>query len=499
MTQEADVYRPSKWGEIYHSLPHDEALGAGAAGPGKTLVLLMEPLAQIVGESERVENKQHPHPIERGSSTGWALSLRRTMPMIEQTIVRSHRIFPRIDPGARFDGTKHTWVFSSGYRYQFGHCKDPNDWEQYFSSEFSIICFDELVQFMEEQYEQISGRARSSDPVLRDMLKVRSMSNPTLSREMMDNVSVDDPMWVRKRFIDDAPGGKVTLFKTVTLASGEKRKITRCYLPATLYDNPDPEFIRTYETKLRGMKPHHQQALLYGNWYATYGSFFGDDWIPSLHVCKPFKVPDDWLRFRSMDWGFKSPGCIHWWAMDPDGNLFCERELTFRGMTCSQVAKRVKDIEVDLKLWGDARSKITGPADTQLWEKRGSQAVTMAQEFAANGVPWAQADKTSRSRNAGLLLARMKDHEKRTQPPGIVFFESCVQAIKTLPTILSDKNDPETPQDGGDDHWADSCYYACAYASHGRAGIPAKRTESKYDDEDRREGFGGRSGYGEAY
>lgn len=496
MSSDAPIYQPSLWGQTYHSLTHDEALGAGAAGPGKTLVLLMDPLAQIVTEHERTTNPKHKHPLAPGSSVGWALSLRRTMPMIEQTIVRSQRIFKRLDPGAQYDGTKHTWVFSSGFRYQFGHCKDPNDWEQYFSNEYTWVGFDELVQFLEEQYDQISGRVRTSDPVLRKMLKTRAMSNPTLSRDQMENVSVEDPMWVRKRFVDPAPTGKVTLVKNLTLASGEKVRRTRIYLPATLYDNPDPEFVRMYESTLRDKKPHIQQALLYGNWYASFGSFFGDDWIPAVHICKAFKIPDDWLRFRSMDWGFKSPGCIHWWAMDFDGDLFCERELTFKDMTAEQVAKRVKDIEVDLGLWHGNQSRITGPADTQLWEKRGSTAMSMAQEFQKHGVPWLQADKTSRSRNAGLLLSRLKDHERRTKSPGVQFFENCVMAIRTLPTILSDKNDPETPQDGGDDHWADSCYYACAFASKGRLGIPSKRTEMKYEEEPA--GDHGQYGYGDS-
>jgi hypothetical protein len=454
----------------------------------------MEPLEQIVTEHERTTNKRHPHAIPPGSSTGWALSLRRTMPMIEQTIVRSHRIFPRLDPGARYDGTKHTWTFSSGYRYQFGHCKDPNDWEQYFSSEYSIFLADELVQFLEEQYDQISGRVRSSDPVLRKMLKTRAMSNPVLSRDQMANVSVEDPMWVRKRFVDPAPAGKVTLVKNITLASGEKIKKTRIYLPATLYDNPDPEFVRQYEGTLRDKKPHIQQALLYGNWYAQFGSFFGEEWIPAVHVCKPFKIPDAWHRFRSMDWGYKSDGCVHYWAMDEDETLYCEREVIFRGLTATELAKRLQQIEKDLGLWHGAQSRITGPADTQLWEKRGSSAMSMAQEFASNGVPWVQADKTSRSRNAGLLLSRLKDHKNRTQQPGVMFFDSCQVTIKTLPAILSDKNDPETPQDGGYDHPADSAYYAACYASKGRAGIPAKRTEMKYEDEPDRDR--GQYGYG---
>ncbi len=43
-------YTPSAWGAAYHSLPYDQVLGAGSAGPGKTTVLIWEPLAQIITE-----------------------------------------------------------------------------------------------------------------------------------------------------------------------------------------------------------------------------------------------------------------------------------------------------------------------------------------------------------------------------------------------------------------------------------------------------------------
>ncbi len=100
------LYRPSKWGAEFHALTHDEALGAGAAGPGKTTVLIAEPLYQIKVEHVRCENPKsetNPYPLEWGMSVGWALYLRRTFPTLQQTIVRASRIFKRIDPGVTFN------------------------------------------------------------------------------------------------------------------------------------------------------------------------------------------------------------------------------------------------------------------------------------------------------------------------------------------------------------------------------------------------------------
>lgn len=492
-----NTYLPSEWGRAFHGLPHDEALGAGAAGVGKTVVLMWEPLEQIVIEHERTHDPKHPNAIPKGSSVGWALLLRRTFPMLEQLIGKAKVAFERLDPGVHYDQQKHIFTFTSGYRYQFGHCKDPNDWQMYYGSEYTIIMFDELIQFMKEQYLQIKSRLRTSDPVLMKMLKVRAMSNPSVDRQGMEGVSLDDPLWVRKYFVDPARQGGVTLFQNITLKSGEKIRKTRIYFPGKLAQNPNKDFVRTYESNLQQLPAHIRQAQLEGDWYAVYGSFYGDEWIQDIHVCRPFQIPKDWLRFRSMDWGFKSHGCVHWWAMDFDGNLYCEKEFYFRLITATQCAERIRDMEKAAKLWDGGRSVITGPADTQLWERRGVSSLPMAAEFEAVGVPWVKADKLSRSRNAGLLMARLRDHKRRTQPPGIVFFDTCKMAIQTLPSVLCTVGDPEMPMDGGEDHAHDSVLYGCAFASRGRSGIPQRRSEFREEETDQDEGFKG--GYGIQY
>lgn len=484
------LYTPSNWGHEFHHLPHHEALGAGSAGPGKSLVLLMDPIYQVVAEHQRCSDPKHEHHIPWGMSVGWALHLRRSMPMLEQTIRRSHRIFPFIDPQARYLANTHTWIFASGFHYQFGHCKDTDSWEQYHSAEFTHIAFDELVQFEEEQYEQITTRLRCTDPVLKNMLKVRSMSNPLMKVEAGQNFTVKNPHWVRERFVDPAPAGRKTLYKEITLASGEVTKRTRIYLPATLYDNPDPEFVRQYEETLRAKPAHIQKAMLYGDWYVAPGSYYGDSWLNNMHIIAPFHIPDDWPQFRSLDWGFKAPGCCHWWAVDPDGNCYVHRELTFQGKDVHQVAAEIKKVELELKLW-KGRSLITGPADNQLWEQRGDIGRAKYQEFAERGITWVKADKRSRARNAQLLLSRIMDHRNQTTTPGIVFFNTCKNAIRTIPVIPTDPKNPEAPMDGGEDHWHDSVLYGCAYASRPRAGSPAKRPREINDYQPR-----GRWGYG---
>lgn len=498
---EAYLYKPSAWGELFHNTRVHELLGAGSAGPGKTEVLLNDANEQIFTEHQRCAQRDHPFPLKWGDSKGWALHLRRTVKQLEQTMNRSHRIFPRIDPDAHWDAQKSTWTFSSGYHYQFGHCKDPNDWENYYSNEYTWLGFDELTQFEEEQYDQIRSRLRTDDPVLSGMLRCVMMSNPVIRREKGEDFTVKNPHWVREKFVDPAPEGKVLLKKRIVMEDGEIKFRTRMYLPATLWDNPNKAFVRQYEETLQGMKPHIRQALLKGDWYVSPDAFWSDCWDKQIHICRPFKIPIDWPQFRSMDWGFKSPGCVHWYAMDPDENLFVTRELTFQGRTDVEVANMVREVEFSMGLWQGKKSLITGPADTQLWEERGEHSQkTKAQTFAEKGIYWHRAEK-ARQHNAEQITKRLMDHSNKKTTPGLVIFTHCKNLIRTLPMVPTDPKNSEVPLDGGEDHWVDSLGYGCAFASRGKAGIGRavrKKDPWEIDDEDKpaRPPSRGRTGYG---
>ena len=498
------LYKPSKWGATYHSLNTNEALGAGSAGPGKSFVLLMDPVAQVMMEHQRCLGpdrplpfmEKHPHllklaekhPLHWGDSQGWALHLRRVFPMLGDTIARSHRIFKRLDPKARYVERDHTWHFSSGYRYQFGHCSESVSHELYMSNAYSHLGFDELVQFEEEQYHAISSRLRSGDPVMRMMLKNRSMSNPFFRRDG-HKVSVKNPHWVRDRFVMPAPEGKKILVKKMKRRDGSGFNRTRIYLPATLYDNPDPEFVRQYEEELLDKPKHIQEALLYGNWFVVPGGYFSDVWNRDLHVCMPFRIPTYWKRWRSCDWGFEKPGTIGWWAMDERGNIYKERELNFQRMDVSLVATRVQEIEERMGLWSDGRSGISGPADDQLWEQRGDSYKTKADRFAEKGISWVRANKKSRATNAQKLTTRLwASHPNYLDPdePSITFFDCCHKTIQTIPMVQSDPDDPEAPSDGGEDHWLDETLYSCAHASWGNDGIAVSEESIRDEEEENR-------------
>lgn len=469
------IYKPSKWGMRYHNLETIEALGAGSAGPGKSMVLLMDPFTQIAIENERCLHPDRPNPqlpsklqekwpLRWGESKGWALHLRRTMPRLLQTLARAHVIFRKIEPDVRWNSKDQVFTFKCGYKVQFGHCRNPGDWHLYTSQEYSHIGIDELIEFIEEQVHWIMSRRRSSDDIMDSMSCFRAMTNPVVSEDV-SGIKLGDTEWVRRRYVDPFPQGNKVLSKTERAHDGRLVKRTRIYLPATLYDNPDERFVRSYEDELLHKPKHIRQALLYGDWYWTVGGFYSDDWDPDIHVCKPFRIPETWKVFRALDWGYRKPGCVHWYAIDSDDVLYQIKELTFQDKSDVQMAIRIRDEDRKMGFVRNNVSLLNGPSDIQLWEERGEAVCSKADTMAKHGVQWVKANKKSRGRNAELLLDRLKDTDSDGKNPGFVVFDTCQKTIQIIPSVKTHKENPNVPADSKNDHWHDNVLYACAYAS----------------------------------
>lgn len=502
-TGPAGVYIPSPWGNTYHHVTDngvviDEILGGGSAGPGKTVVLFRDPLFQMQREHQRcLLPRDHPHYIRWGESSGYALLLRRTTPMIEELWKMSFIIFPKWDPKAEPEARTMTWRFQSGYRYQFGHCNDVDDWMRYAGNAKTWIGYDELNQFEESQYENINMWLRTSDPVLMHDLRIRSASNPVFTKPKGENISVRDPNWVRRVFVDPHPAGNVIIREQKTY-NGQTYTTRRLYLSARLTDNPDKAFQESYMRRLVKRPKHIQRALIEADWYVTPGGYFEKVWDPDIHVVDPFEVPLDWPRWRAMDWGYKTMGVVLWFAMDPDGNIYCIRELTFSEMTVSQVCEQIERIETAMGMWYAGRSMLSGVADTQIWEKRGDDGITKVEAFRRKGIVWQYATK-ERIDNAQAISSRLADHRNRATLPGLMIFRSCMRTIQYFPNILAEPDNPEMPMKGGMDHHFETMGYGVRYGERGASAIPhhdaarAAIDDRDYDDSAERgsDGYGG--------
>jgi predicted phage terminase large subunit-like protein len=160
-----------------------------------------------------------------------------------------------------------TWRFPSGATLTFGFLDTINDKFRYQSSEFQFIGFDELTQFLEDDYRYLFSRLRrlKGSPV---PLRMRAASNP-------GGIGHD---WVKQRFLNEGP------------AKG------RVYVPARLEDNPHLDR-QEYEASLNELDPVTRAQLLAGDWSVRQGgSIFRQEWFPMVE-----NEPPNLHKIRSWD------------------------------------------------------------------------------------------------------------------------------------------------------------------------------------------------------
>ena len=479
---EVALYAPSAVQQEAHFCPAREILYGGTQGCGKTWFLRWDPIITQVYDwrGSPGEHTRYLEALKRGESyesKGWALHLRRTFPEIEQTIQKTLGFIRKFDSGADWIAKSYIIKLTCGYRIQFGHCKEDDSWRAYDTSEYSHIAFDELIHFTKEQYDGIRRRLRCEDALLNAKRRLVSASNPDAPAE---------GLWVKERFVDPAPDGRTLMRTNIEMSDGTKEEYLAMFIPASLSDNPDPEFRRQTEIDLRTQPIHIQQARLMGRWDVVEGAFFSHLWIPSVHVVKPSRcehrlttcqechitdgVPNHYPRGRAMDWGFKKACPVMWYAKNPDGDLIIYREVTFnfkvpeaKRKDAQMVALAIKRIEQEHGEWDERRkcSKLSGPADYQICVRDGGTGPTIEETMAKEGVYW---EKSIKGRFAGTseLIRRLCDVPTRPGAhPALMVFDTCKELQRIMPLIAIDPNNPELPKKDDNGHWLETLLYIC--------------------------------------
>jgi phage terminase large subunit len=86
----------------------------------------------------------------------------------------------------------------------------------------------------------------------------------------------------------------------------------------------------------------------YGIWAASEGTVFEGSYDRAKNVIPRFKIPMEWPRYMSLDFGYVHPFVAKWYAEDPDGRLYCYREIYHTKKLVEEHAKQIKH----LSRWG---------------------------------------------------------------------------------------------------------------------------------------------------
>jgi hypothetical protein len=161
------------------------------------------------------------------------------------------------------------------------------------------------------------------------------------------------------------------------------------------------------------------------------------------------------MRFRAADWGYSSPACCLWFAVDYDNNLFVYRELYTKRNTADIFARKVLEME-------DGEYIRYGILDSSTWARRGDIGPSIAETMIQEGCRWRQSDRSPRSRIAGKVEVHKRLRvDEDTGYPSMFIFSNCLNLIRTLPMLPVDKNNPEDVDTTADDHAYDALRYGC--------------------------------------
>lgn len=360
--------------------------------------------------------------------------------------------------------------FWNGSKIFLCHLQHEKNLSSYQGPEIHLLLMDELTHFTEHMYRFLRGRCRLGTLQLPKKFQGRlpriiSGSNPgSLGHH-----------WVKRTFVDN---GEYNLIQ----CSDEEGGMLRQYIPARINDNPsllknDPDYL----SRLEGLgDPVLVRALKDGDWDVVAGSMFGDVWRKDRHICTPFAIPNGWDLWRGADDGFAAPAACYWFTRNPDTKtIYVVDELYRSGMRPSVFAEETKkrDKSVLLTQAGEEFFNTdilsgamdsgaftdTGNADVGLQEK-----ITRGDKMNQLGCRWTPIDKFPGSRVARVQMLHdlLAENEKEIvnpdtglKKPGIIFFNKCVNAIRTLPTLPRDPNNMEDVDTNAEDHPFDGVTY----------------------------------------
>ena len=419
-------------------------LYGGAAGGGKSFALLIDPLRYC-------HNANH-----RG------LLLRRTLDELTELIDKSRQLYTKAFPGAHFRESKSTWVFPSGATMWFTYLDRDKDVTRFQGQAFNWIGIDEITQYPTPYvWDYLRSRLRTTDDELRPYMSMRCTGNP----------GGVGGWWIKKMYVDihkpneAFPATDIETRKELLYPDGHDKAgqplFFRKFIPARLTDNPYLMQDGRYEAMLRSLPEVERKRLLDGDWDVAEGAAF-PEFSKHRHVVEPFEVPPNWPRIRAADYGYASPSCVLWGAIDWDDNIWIYKELYVKQHTAEQLADKILEMEQLDPV------PYYAVLDSSCWNKTGF-GPSIAESMMRLGVRWTPSDRNR-------LMGKMEIHRRLadnplTKLPRIRIFNTCVNTVRQLAGIPLSKTNSEDVDTKAEDHAYDALRYMTMTRMSGHVGI----------------------------
>lgn len=474
-----DIYTPYEMQQKFHASPKKFNLMGGAAGPGKTLALIMEHMITCDEFTDPAEAIQ-VH----------TLLLRRTYPKLEATVITRFREKIPKELYRGYNEQKHIVTWPNGAETRFGSMHhEHNAWD--YQGQWLRIDYDELTEFTFTQWQATSAWNRC--PVS-PYAKKGGATNPI-------GIGAD---FVEHLFILGKPCAEMDEHQKreysrgiVTKADGTVEHKDYGYFPGTYLDNPIYAHDEAYIANLDSYTAGVSKALKLGIWGLT-GGFFAGAWDEAENVyddqdteSPSYWQPQEWHpRWLGGDWGFEHQAAIYWLSIDEHGVVRIYREFVTKHETPKMLAEsivrenqgdKLQQFHFSHDAFGD-RTTATHGANPQ------SNAMQMTDVLRKGGIP--PPIRSTRDKAGREMLLYDMLRQRVTIPGQFVYDEatgleipvkvaklqiakSCIRLIKEIGRAPRD----EVKKEEIASYLGDDPLQGASYGLYGRFGRPAKKPQ----------------------
>jgi len=295
-------YEPRGGARELLSTRDQEVTIAGPAGTGKSLAMLQKAFyTSLMVPGCRSLIVRQTHAALTGS-TLVTFEQQVATAALADGIVRWFGGSPRKPPA---------YQFANGAEILVGGLDRP---EKFLSTEFSRVYVDEATQISLTALETLITRLRGNSDTYRQIVLACNPDHPK--------------HWIKQRCDE-----------------GTMRMIHSLHRDNPLYVNADGTLTERgvdYMAKLDALTGVRRLRYRDGIWAAAEGLVY-EGWSDPVHVIEPFNIPDSWVRWISIDFGYTAPFVAQLWAEDPDGRLYLIREWVRTRMLVEDHAIVIRD------------------------------------------------------------------------------------------------------------------------------------------------------------
>ena len=343
--------------------------------------------------------------------------------------------------------------------------RNLDDASKYSSAEFAIIAIDELTKNNYDTFTHLRTRLRWPGLTDIECLFIAGTNPGGIGHGFTKQ------LWLDRAFPDEFihPTDYRSMF---------------AYVPSKATDNPHLD--SSYWAMLDTLPKALRAAFRDGDWNMFLGQAF-QEWTPSIHIIKPLPIPKGAPIYMTFDWGFGAPFSVGWWWVDADGRIYRFAEWYGWNGTANQ-GLRLADTDIADGIlrheagFGVELRNIIRIAGPDCFQKRpdyrgGGQGPSTFEVFAQKGL-YLQVGDPSRELKIRQFRERLRIPKDEKGDiislPMMLVYDTCEHFIRTIPTLVQDKNRIEDINQDGEDHSMDEACHICMVRPISQRRDPAK-------------------------